>query len=273
MQDKSILYLLLAMALLLLGPPVYAVTFTGFVYEGSIGNTGTPFSSVTVTLYGSNTFGVQGTWISQGVTNQSGSYSLEGPDTWEYNNLLLEVPAGATAVGAQSLSGSVLSPTWIMVPFSVVRGNLFLPENNFWIERGVTCPAGCECLSVPAATEKYITFERCSGDICGYDAPDVPRYCMRPVTTPVGPAEGTHCEDGNLCTTGDVYRNGVCDGGTPLVCGDQNPGTIDACDPVQGCIYTATGTTDGTPCDDGNLCTLNDVYRNGTCEAGSMAHL
>ena len=268
MRERFIGYLLLGIALLLLSPPAYAVTFTGTVYEGIPSDTGTAASGVTVSLYGSNTLGVQGTWISQGVTNQSGFYSLEGPDTWEYNNLLQEVPADATAVGAQSISGSVLSPIWIVVPFSVVRGNLFIPGNDFWIERAVTCPAGCECLSVPAATEKYITFERCSGDICGYDAPTVPRYCMRPVTTPVGPVDGTPCEDGNLCTTGDTYQNGACVSGTPLVCDDQNPDTTDSCDPVQGCVFLSRGPADGTPCEDGNLCTTNDVYQNGICQAG-----
>jgi hypothetical protein len=236
MRKKFIGYLMLGMTLLL-SIPACAVTFTGTVYEGSLGDTSVPSAGITMNLYGSNTYGVQGTWISLSVTNQSGFYSLEGPDTWEYNNIILEVPSGATAVGAQSISGTVLSPTWIVVPFSVVRGNLFIAGNDFWIERAVTCPDGCECLSVPAATEKYLTFERCSGDICGYDAPTVPRYCMRPVTTPVGPAEGTPCDDGNLCTIGDTYQNGVCVGGTPLVCDDQNPGTIDTCDPGQGCIF------------------------------------
>ncbi|MDD1679691.1 MAG: thrombospondin type 3 repeat-containing protein [Methanomicrobiales archaeon] len=234
--------MLIGIILIFIVSPVPGVTFTGSVYEGDLGDTSIPSSGVTVNLYGSNTYAVQGTWISQGMTNQSGFYSLEGPDTWEYNNIILEVPSGATSVGAQSVSGTVLSPTWILVPFSVVGGNLFLPGNDFWIERAVSCPEGCECLSVPAATEKYLTFERCSGDICGYDAPNVPRYCMRPVavtTTPTGPVDGTPCDDRNFCTTDDTYQNGICVSGTPLVCDDQNPDTIDTCDPAQGCIFIA----------------------------------
>ncbi|MDD1678003.1 MAG: thrombospondin type 3 repeat-containing protein [Methanomicrobiales archaeon] len=239
MQESSVRCLLLGIALLMLGVPVYAVTFTGIVYEGNVGDASTPIPGFAVSLYVSNTYGVQGTWVSQSVTNQSGFYSLEGPDTWEYNNILLEVPSGATATGAQSLSGTVLNPTWILVPFSVVGGNLFLPGNDFWIEQAVSCPEGCECLSVPAATEKYLTFERCSGDICGYDAPNVPRYCMRPVTTPSLPADGTLCEDGNLCTLDDTYQNGICTPGQPLICDDQNADTTDSCDPTQGCLFTA----------------------------------
>jgi hypothetical protein len=259
------LLLILALLLFLLSS-ASAVTFTGKVYEGAIGDTSIPSAGVTVELYGSNSYGVQGTFISSGVTNRSGSYSLEGPDTWEFNTILLEVPTGATTVGAQSSSGSVLSPSWIMVPFSVVRGNLFITGNDFWIERAVTCPAGCECLSVPAAEEKYLTYERCSGTICGYEIPTVPKYCMRPVTiTPSGPTDDTPCEDGDLCTVNDVYHSGICTSGQTLVCDDQNPTTIDTCDPTQGCVYFPSATADGAPCDDGNACTISDRYLNGSC--------
>ena len=239
MQSRSVRYLLLVVALLLLSQPAYAVTFTGNVYEGPVGNTGTPAPSVTVNLYGSNTYGVQGTFVSMSVTNASGFYSLEGPGTYEFNNIILEVPTGANAVGAMSSSGTVLSPVWIMVPFSAVRGNLFISGNDFWIETVATCPADCECLSEPAAKEKYISFERCSGTICGYEIPTVPKYCMRPITmiTPTGPADGAPCDDGSLCTIGDNYQNGICTG-QPLVCDDQNPNTSDACDPGQGCVFT-----------------------------------
>jgi hypothetical protein len=173
------------------------------------------------------------------VTNQSGFYSLEGPDTWEFNNIILEVPAGTTVIGARGSSGTVLSPSWIMVPFSVVRGNLFITGNDFWIERAVTCPAGCECLSEPAAEEKYLTYERCSGTICGYEIPTVPKYCVRPVTTPSGSTDGTTCEDNNLCTIDNIYQNGICTAGQPLICDDQNPDTTDSCDPAQGCVFIA----------------------------------
>jgi hypothetical protein len=237
MADRIVRWTWVALTFLLLSCPVLAVTFSGFVYEGGVGDTGIRAADVTVSLYGSNTYGVLGTFVSLSGTDQSGFYSLEGPDTYEYNNILLEIPSGATAAGAQSISGSVLSPTWIVVPFTAVRGNLFLPGNDFWIDVPVTCPAGCECLSEPAAMEKYITYELCSDAICGYEIPTVPKYCVRPVTTPSGPVDGTTCDDGNLCTIDDVYQNGVCIPGPSLICDDQNPGTADTCDPQQGCVF------------------------------------
>jgi hypothetical protein len=50
---------------------------------------------------------------------------------------------------------------------------------------------------------------------------------------------------------------------TPLI-DDGNPCTIDAYDPVTGNV-THTPVTNGTLCDDNNLCTVNDICTNGTC--------
>jgi alpha-tubulin suppressor-like RCC1 family protein len=60
--------------------------------------------------------------------------------------------------------------------------------------------------------------------------------------TPVPtPSDATECDDGNPCTTGDVYTNGVCAG---------------------------TAVTDGTPCT-GDVCTVNDTCQAGVCTMGS----
>jgi len=51
------------------------------------------------------------------------------------------------------------------------------------------------------------------------------------------PSDGTPCDDGNLCTTGDVYSSGVCIG-TPVNCDDADICTIDMCDSITGsCIH------------------------------------
>ena len=94
------------------------------------------------------------------------------------------------------------------------------------------------------------------------------------VFTPIGrgPADGTPCEDGNLCTVNDYYENGICMGGQVLSCYDGNPDTADTCNPNSGCVFTpiGRGPADGTPCDDGNLCTVNDYYQNGVCVGGQV---
>lgn len=51
------------------------------------------------------------------------------------------------------------------------------------------------------------------------------------------PSDGTSCDDGNACTTDDVYQSGVCIG-TPVNCDDGDLCTVDMCDSMTGfCIY------------------------------------
>jgi uncharacterized repeat protein (TIGR01451 family) len=70
--------------------------------------------------------------------------------------------------------------------------------------------------------------------------------------------DGTSCDDHNACTVGNVCTNGSC--GTPVVCNDGNPCTVDACDP-------ATGACTSTPvvCDDANPCTIDTCNAAGAC--------
>ena len=79
-------------------------------------------------------------------------------------------------------------------------------------------------------------------------------------------SSGTACDDGNACTTVDVCNNGSCIG-TPIACSDNNPCTVDSCDPDTGCVFIDVSS--GTACDDGNACTTGDVCNNGSCVAGS----
>ncbi len=63
------------------------------------------------------------------------------------------------------------------------------------------------------------------------------------------PADGTPCEDGNLCTAGDTYQSAVCTPGPPVVCDDGNACVIPgSCDPAHGCSATKIDCTDGDPC-------------------------
>lgn len=59
--------------------------------------------------------------------------------------------------------------------------------------------------------------------------------------------DGTACDDGDLCTTSDSCSgNGVCDGGVPVNCDDNNVCTIESCNPSSGCEYSFVADT--TPC-------------------------
>ncbi len=71
------------------------------------------------------------------------------------------------------------------------------------------------------------------------------------------------CDDGNVCTTGEICRDGACQG-TPLNCDDGNDCTADSCDALEGCRNT---NANGTPCQTGDFCT-DDACRDGVCTTG-----
>ncbi len=50
-----------------------------------------------------------------------------------------------------------------------------------------------------------------------------------------------------------------------MVCDDKNPCTDDSCDPEVGCVFK----NNTVGCDDGNLCTENDVCAAGVCKPGT----
>ena len=78
--------------------------------------------------------------------------------------------------------------------------------------------------------------------------------------------DGASCSDENACTHGDSCQKGVCIGiNTPCSSADQ-------CH-LAGTCNTATGVcsypqkANGTVCDDGNSCTLNDACQIGICSS------
>ncbi len=80
-------------------------------------------------------------------------------------------------------------------------------------------------------------------------------------------ADGTACDDNQLCTTDDACVSGVCTG-VPVVCTNSGPCIIGGlCDPGGGYCYNLYA-DDGTPCDDGNACTVGETCLYGTCGLG-----
>jgi hypothetical protein len=103
----------------------------------------------------------------------------------------------------------------------------------------------------------------CSRAACGGGSPrscDDGEACTRDWCDPAAgcqhaPTVGT-CDDGNACTEGDHCRDGACAPGTPVVCRDERPCTLDRCDPLKGCEYVPN---DGAACDDRDPCTTSSV--------------
>ncbi len=69
-----------------------------------------------------------------------------------------------------------------------------------------------------------------------------------------GVALGAGCDDLNPCTEGDRCDHGGACVGTLVDCADDNPCTVDACEPLRGCVHVPSD----DPCDDGDACTEGD---------------
>ncbi|MFH1533170.1 MAG: hypothetical protein ABIK09_20785 [Pseudomonadota bacterium] len=77
--------------------------------------------------------------------------------------------------------------------------------------------------------------------------------------------DGYACDDGDACTTGDHCDDGACAAGMALNCADDDPCTVDACVPGQGCVHTLADVA----CDDGDPCTVGDHCDGGVCIDGA----
>lgn len=72
------------------------------------------------------------------------------------------------------------------------------------------------------------------------------------------------CDDGRLCTVGEVCDNSTCGDGVARDCGFAADGcNAGSCDETNGCVIQPLA--DGTPCDDDQFCTGTDTCSEGEC--------
>jgi hypothetical protein len=122
--------------------------------------------------------------------------------------------------------------------------------------------------------------DTCQGGVCtggnpiNCPAPDQchdPGTCNPATGTCSNPpaADGTACNDGNLCTQTDTCQSGACVGGNPITClASDQCHVAGACDPSSGTCSNPPAAA-GTACNDGNACTVNDACDGaGVCVAG-----
>ena len=74
------------------------------------------------------------------------------------------------------------------------------------------------------------------------------------------------CDDGSVCTIGDVCAAKKCIAGKKVSCDDGNPCTDDSCNAKTGCVHNFNS----KPCSDGNGCTKGDVCSQGKCKIGPV---
>ncbi len=80
---------------------------------------------------------------------------------------------------------------------------------------------------------------------------------------PVNVADGSPCDDAEICTNKDICVAGKC-AGIKLNCDDGNSCTTDSCS-ASGCLYKAVA--DATPCGTGNWC-VTGVCKKAACGDG-----
>ncbi len=143
-----------------------------------------------------------------------------------------------------------------------------------------SCSAETGCVSTPNAAACDDGNPCTLSDSCaeGQCQPGQPASCddqnactddsCDPVLGCIHPPNAAPCDDDNACTTGDHCALGACAAGGFVGCGDGNPCTTDSCDPVAGCVYVLNE----MPCDDGNVCTMQDQCKQGVCSGqGTLA--
>ncbi len=77
--------------------------------------------------------------------------------------------------------------------------------------------------------------------------------------------EGGACDDNDLCTTDDVCLSGGCYGDSVDCSHLTDACNLGACNPMTG-TCTAITANEGGHCEDGDLCTWNDVCTAGVCD-------
>ena len=138
-----------------------------------------------------------------------------------------------------------------------VAGCQFAPLTGLDCTDNNLCTVGDQCeegVCVPGENNSCSDGNLCTTDTC---SPSL--GCQHETNT-------NPCDDGNLCTMVDKCQNGACSGSGLLLCNDNNPYTDDSCDPQQGCLFAPNQ----DPCDDGNMCTENDLCSNGGCGGSSL---
>ncbi|MFT7624442.1 MAG: hypothetical protein ACI9WU_003630 [Myxococcota bacterium] len=124
------------------------------------------------------------------------------------------------------------------------------------------CEPTVGCAFVPDLTPCCVvdggTVALCDDDDpCTTDSCDPATYACTNM-----PFDGA-CDDGDLCTDAGTCTDGLCVA-LALSCDDGQPCTEDFCSPTEGCAHLPLS---GSACDDGLVCSTDDLCIDGVCTA------
>ncbi len=110
--------------------PLQEYVLSGRVYNGLVGDESRPIEGVTVQLGCSNNGGDIGPIVDSQVTDSTGWYGLNAPNTCEFYNIVENDPPGYNSQGATSVSALVVNNNWIQ--YITPLAGKTLTGNKFW---------------------------------------------------------------------------------------------------------------------------------------------
>jgi len=134
--------------------------------------------------------------------------------------------------------------------------------------------------------ETRVYFDKCleegipkkcdDNDACTADTCHPYKGCEHtPIEDCIPCLEDHECKDLDVCNGNEICHNGICRGGEPLNCDDNNACTIDICahnGDLEGCIHIpiedCTPCLEDRECDDFNFCNGNETCQMGACQSG-----
>lgn len=133
---------------------------------------------------------------------------------------------------------------------------------------GQTCNAASDCATMACIAGTCVAASCLVDADC--EALDGP--CSRGICDPQSftckaqpDHEGQACDDGSPCTTASSCQAGSCAATATVDCGAFDSAcTQGQCDPQSGACL-AVDLTNGTPCDDGDACTVAEACKDGAC--------
>lgn len=133
-------------------------------------------------------------------------------------------------------------------------------------DEGTACSDGKACTQDDQCDGKGTcagTVSCDDGEPCTEDGCDADGQCQN---TPVD--DDTECDDGSNCTENDVCTDGECAG---TLLGGQNLCHDNSCQisDCSGMDCIAVNKDNGTPCEDGDKCTIGDTCQDGMCNPGN----
>ncbi len=227
------------------------------------------------------------------LTTGSDASTEPGTDTGELENTSIGVTVGDGSTGTTSTSSSTgetsstgdTSSTGEPAP-SCDDGLVNLSETDVDCGGGLCGPCGLThaCTVDGDCGSGWCDEMQCAQPDCLVDADcdALENACVAASCDGVGKKcevvavnEGQGCDDGDLCSAGESCGGGVCGGGVFKDCSAlDNFCGVGVCESQSGlCGTDSAPGMEGVACDDGYVCTPNDVCTDGVCGVGGPGFL